>query len=232
MKKEELLKFYDKFKLLIFPAVIVLSSLILIILVIYPQVTKLLANQKAAGEIAEKSKFLEAKVQTLESYDPADLALKVNSALSSYPVDKDYVNVLRLLQNIIAQSGFSIVSLSLGAVSERSGNVSSYGLKLDVLGPTIKLPTLLSNIESSYRLMRLSNLETSAGKDLQTSASLNVEVLYASGPVGFGSIDSPLPELSSEEETILARLARVGDITIEEQTTAQLGPRGKSDPFE
>lgn len=232
MKKEELLKFYDKFKLLIFPAVIALSSLILIILVIYPQVIKLLDNQKKTADLGGKANFLEAKALELENYNTEDLQVKVKSALSSYPADKDYANLVKLLQNIVAQSGFNVVALSLGAASDKKGNAQSYSIKLDVLGAAAKLPILLGQLESSYRLMRLSTLETSGGKDGQTSVSLNIEVLYASAPDGFGNIESPLPKLSQKEEEILSRLTAVNPIVSQEPAASQLGPKGKSNPFE
>lgn len=232
MKKEELLKFYDKFKLFIFPAVVAVLSLLLILLVIYPQIVKLLENQKQAADLTERSKLMEGKAKELENYDIKDLTLKVNSALSSYPAEKDYVNSLRILQNIVSQSQFSVVSLGLQAGSGE-GKIQSYNMKLDVLGPGVNLPKLLSNIENSYRLMRVVSLETSAGKDLQTNASLTINVLYEDIPKGYGSSDSPLPKFSEKEQDILSRLAAIGDIIIpQDQQGAQLGPRGKTNPFE
>ena len=231
MKKEELLNFYEKFKLFIFPAVVAVSSLMLIVFVIYPQVTKLLSNQQIAAELKNKSKTLDTKAQALENYNPDDLDLKVKSALSSFPSEKDYITVLRLLQNIVAQSGFTTVSLSLGGSSEKGAGTQSYGLKLDVLGQVTKLADLLSNIESSYRLMRVSGLETSPGKDSQISASFNIDVLYAQAPNDFGSVDSPLPQLSEKEQAILGRLESVAMVN-QEKIASQSGLRGKVDPFE
>jgi len=113
IKKEQALKFYLSYKEYVFSAVVVLSSLILIIFVIYPQTSKLLSNRKVEEDVNQRSKFLEAKAQTLESYDQEDLNLKVGKVLSAYPVDKDLVAAVSLLQNFIAQSGFSIISLEI-----------------------------------------------------------------------------------------------------------------------
>lgn len=233
MKKEELLKFYEKFKLFIFPAVVLLMSLLLIMLVIYPQVMKFLENQKQVAQLKEKSEILESKAKELESYDPKDLSLKVNSALSSYPTDKDYVNSLRILQTIVAQSQFVVASMTLSGGSEDTGaKAQSYNMKLDVIGPMANLPKLLSNIENSYRLMRVVSLDTSAGKDLLTNASLTVNILYADAPKGYGSADSPLPKFTEKEQEILSRLAAIGDIVIPQEQGVQLGPRGKTNPFQ
>ncbi len=233
MDKETILNLYQKYRLYIFPAVVALSSLILITFVIYPQIIKLITNQKDEGEIINKSKFLEVKAQTLESYDLTDLNRKVSFALNSYPSEKDYVSTLGLLQNIVSQSGFSTTSISLGSNSSKSGNAQSYDIKLDVVGPSTLLSSLLSNIESSSRLMRVNNVDITTGKDPNgASMSLNVGILYSSVPTASGSIDSPLPELSQKDEGIIAKLAQEAVLVNPQQTTTQLGPRGRANPFE
>lgn len=240
VKKEEILKFYHDYRFYIFPAIVALSSLILIIFVIYPQALKLITNQIIGKEISNKLKFLEVKAQTLESYDPADLNRKVNFALGSYPTDKDFVSAMDVLQNLTSQSGFNVISMSLGLNSSKSTGVQSYNLKLDILGPSTQLSILLSNIESSPRLMRVSSVETAVGKDPQVATiSLNIDVLYSSAPKEFGSVDSPLPELSDADEEGIAKIARASstertseNLPITTEPLGPLGPRGKSNPFE
>lgn len=241
MKKEELLKFYQNYRFYIFPVIVALSSLILIIFVIYPQTIKLLTNQKIGGEIAKKSVILETKAQTLENYDSGDLSAKVNSALSFYPSEKDLASIIGLLQDITAKSGFSITSLSLGGGLENKG-LQSYGVKLDAVGPQKLMQNFLSNLEGSLRLIRISSLETSSAINQTIQASISLDVLYSSQTGDLGSIDSPVPQLSKEEEEVLARLAKVSPTTTttttvttgqpQTQTQTQLGPRGKLNPFE
>lgn len=231
MKKEGLLKFYLHYRLYIFPAVAVVSSLILIIFVIYPQAVKLLTNQKLEQDLSKKGAFLEEKAQALESYDTADLSEKIKYVLSSYPTDKDFANAVGVLQNLMAQAGFNIVSLSLGGSSGKEAKLQSYSVKLDLLGPLRFLPVLLSNIEGSPRLMRVSGIETTVGKDeASATITLNIEVLYSEAPSGFGTVDSPLTQLSQKDEEVLAALASSGVSQLE--ATAAAAPRGKSNPFE
>lgn len=233
MKKEQALKFYLSYKLYIFSAIVALSNLILITFVIFPQTGKLLSNQKAEQDISQKSKFLEAKAQALERYDPEDLNLKVKNTLNSYPVDKDLVAAVNLFQNFTAQSGFSIAALSIGGGSTKDG-AQSYIIKLDILGPKDLLPSMLTSIENSTRLMRVSSIGTSVGRDPNSATiSLTVDVLYSSAPGGFGSVESTLPELSQKDEEVLAKLAAVSSTTnVQPQTPGALPPRGKANPFE
>lgn len=232
--KKELVKFYITYKLFIFPAIVALSCLILIGFVIYPQVSQLLSNQKAQGEFIRRSEILEAKAQDLEKFDARDLDLKVNYALGAFPTDKDFATVVGLLQSITSKSGFNINSLSLGAGAGKAQNAQVYTIKLDLIGPKLLLPALINNIESSPRLMRVGSLDTTVGRDAQSSAvSLDLEVLYAPLPNEFGTLDSPLPELTEKDDELLSRIARTGEVvSVVQPGTVQLGPRGKPNPFE
>lgn len=231
MRKEQISKFYQTYKLYIFPLVVAFSSLILIIFVIYPQAVKLITDQKVEAETASKSQFLEVKAQELEEYDPADLNEKVDYVLSAYPTDKDFVSAMGILHSLITKSGFNVISMTLGSAVAAT-NVQSYNLKVEIIGPQTLFPVLLTNIENSPRLMRVSNIQTTIGGSQGSAVSLNIDVLYAAAPSGFGSVDSPLPQLSEKDEEIITKLARSTTPVSSTQTPVIPGPRGKENPFE
>lgn len=241
MTKIEILKFYQTYKFFLFPSIVVISALILLVFVIYPQTIKLLTNQKSASDITKKVAFLENKVQAMEGYNPEDLKIKVDSALSSYPVDKDLAIIIGLMQDITAKSGFNISSLSLGSGGKKDGNAQSYIIKLETIGLITSLPGFLKNLESSTRLLRISSIDVSIGKDQAVNLGLIIEALYASAPEDFGSIDSPIPELSQEEQVTLTKLARAAPVSIQTSVPSQTsiptepvitGPVGRDNPFE
>lgn len=233
MKKETIAKFYLNYRLYIFPAMVALSSLFLIVFAIYPQTAKLITNQKAQGDLTNKSQFLETKVSALESYDGEDLSRKVAVALSAYPTDKDFGNVVGLLQQLVGQSGFNITSLALGNVSSQADSSSSYEIKLQITGSKNLLSILLNNLENSARLMRVNNIDVSSGSNPQIiDISLGVAVLYSSPPQSFGSIDSPIPKLSQENEELITRLAKVTSVSVSPPQQAPSLSRGKANPFE
>src|SRR3989344_6562377 len=219
---DELIRLYQVHKLYIFPIIVGLSSLILIIFIIYPQTVKLISNQQVSGEMFNKSQFLETKVQALESYDVDSLKSQVSFALGFYPTDKDIVPILGLLQNLAAESGFSVISMSLsgGGIKNQSSKAQSYGVKLEVLGPTQFLPSFLSKIEGSQRLMRVGSVDvTSAGSSKGSSVAIEVDVLYSTSSNDLGSIDSQLPELSQKNQEVIARLASLNKNSISSQQT-------------
>lgn len=231
MKKETVAKFYLQYRLYIFPAIVALSSLFLIIFAIYPQTAKLIENQKAAGDLINKSKFLTTKVAALESYNEEDLSSKVGVALNAFPVYKDYERILGLLQGLATESGFTISSIALGNTAGQAGNSNSFGIKLEIKGPKALFQNLLTNLENSPRIMRISNIDITATQASgAVDASLVLEVLYSPMPQNFGSIDSPLPELTQKEEELLASFAERS--LVASPSAAQPSQRGKTNPFE
>lgn len=230
MKKEVLMKFYSTYKLYIFPAAVAISCLILIIFVIYPQMDKFLSNNKAVSELKKKGDFLEVKAQALEGLDGSDLSSKLDSALLFFPADKDFTNVLGLLQNITSKSSFSILSFALGTQTAVKG-AQGYLIKLEVKGPKFLLPQLLVSIENSDRVMRVTSIEVNLSPGESVNAFLGIDVLYSSAPSSFGTTDSPLPTLTQEDEQLIATLAKTGGV-LKQPVFVPTVPLGKSDPFE
>lgn len=231
MKKETVSKFYLRYRLYIFPAIVALSSLFLIIFAIYPQTAKLIENQKIAGDLMNKSQFLATKVTALESFNEEDLSQKVGVALKAFPVDKDYGNIFGLLQGLATQSGFTISSIALGNTSGKLGNASSFAIKLEVSGPKSFFQNFLNSLDNSPRIMRVSSVDISSAQTSTTlNAALVIEILYSPAPQNFGTVDSPLPSLSQKEEELLATLSRT--VVPASPSAVQTSPRGKSNPFE
>lgn len=236
MSRDSWNKFYKHYRLFIFPAGVALSCLILIVFVMIPQISKIIEGTQKEAEIRAKSQFLATKVEALEGYNGADLQQKVGYLLASLPVEKDFVNVIGLLQKLTSENGFSIVSLSLGVgIGGQSSKEQSYGVKMEAIGSRSLLNRLLNSIEGSPRLIRINDMEISAGRAGDfVNASLTIEVLFSPMPKELGTVDSPLPEISESEQVLIQRLARTQTLpsTPVSPATVSLTPRGKPNPFE
>lgn len=232
MRKEEIIKFYQTYRLYIFPTIVALSSIFLIVFAIYPQIMKMITNQKNVNDLTIKSKLLETKVTALEGLDTEDLAQKVGIAIVSLPAEKDYGGALDLLQQLVITSGFRISSISLSNSVNKLGNTDGLEVKLDVKGVRNMFQTLLDNIDNSPRLVRINNFDVSSISSQQLiDASLTVEVLFVRLPQSQASTDAPLLELNQKDKELLTNLARNNNISSTsggEVSTV----RGKVNPFE
>lgn len=232
--KEELTKFYQKYRIFIFPAVVAISSLFLIVFAIIPQISKLIDNQKAVNVLAAKSDLLEAKAATLENYDNEDLTEKVQLVLRTYPADKDPANILGFLQQLVTSSGFSVTSISPSSSSNKLVSGSGYSVRIEVIGTKALFENLLDNLENSARLLAVSSIDIAESGSQLLNATLELEVLYANVPTTYGTDDSPLPKIKQQDETMLAKLAKLNATTKSSEDSSSMiyVPRGKSNPFE
>ncbi|OGE77187.1 hypothetical protein A3J19_01755 [Candidatus Daviesbacteria bacterium RIFCSPLOWO2_02_FULL_41_8] len=234
MKKKDLIEFYSIHKLKIFPLIVSLSSLFLSIFVIYPQVVKLISNQEAIGSLNKKSQLLETKVIALQSYDIEELSRKLGIILESLPPDKDYGNILGLLQRLTVNSGFSANLISFTKGTGDGAGVSNYGVQMSVKGFRDNFQTLLDSLENSSRLVRINKIEVSSRTNSPTlESSLGIEALYEGMPKNVGEVDSSLPEFSQKDEELIKELAELEQaILATSSSSAVQSPRGKSNPFE
>lgn len=231
MKKEDILNFYQKYKLIIFPVLVSVSSVILIVLVIYPQLAKLISNNEMYNTINERSKFLEVKAVELNSLDETDLQNKLNLSLAALPPSKDYTEVISILQSLTNKTGFNIISLQFGQSADSKGDKSNFAVKLDIVGPKVTLDALLDNIEKSYRPMRVSGMEltTNSGGSAVVNVALAINVYFAQLPSSIGSIDAPLPQLSQKDQELITSLS--SSVNVPTTPNVEIS-RGKVDPFE
>lgn len=233
MKKEDILKHYQAYKLIVFPVVIALSSLFLIVFAIYPQITKLISNHRVAGDLNAKSKFLETKVSALEGINAEDLSKNVSFTLQALPPDKDYGNALGLLQQLVTRPGFSISSITLSNTSSKLGNVDGFEVKLELKGTRVMFQALLNLLEQSPHLLRVNNFDITFNSGQQTlDVALAVEVLYSQLPQNLGTADAPLPQISQKDNEVLSALAGAGINAASLPATAEGSSRGKANPFE
>lgn len=234
MKKEDLGHFYSIHKAQIFPVIVALASLFLIIFVIYPQILKLINNQNALGDLNRRSEFLETKVVALERYSGEDLPSKLEIILGTLPTDKNFGDVLGLLQQLTTKFGFITNSISFGNNANKAADVSNFSVKLVTKGSKVMFKTLLDNLESSPRLIRVSNIEVSSKQGSQVfDSSLALGVLYSQLPKDFGGIDSTLPELSQKDEELILKLEELKQTALTSSTSSAVeSPRGKANPFE
>lgn len=237
---KETLKFYQKYKIIIFPTIVAFCSLILLMVIILPQTIKLLDNQSLEKDILKKSEFLEAKAQTLASYDTQDLSSKVNYALNSFPSDKDFATAVGVIQDLTGKLGFTISSLTLAPDSAlEDTDTESYGINLSLSGSIGSLQDLLNGIESSHRLMRVRSVESSVkNEENVTTVFLTIAVLFSPTSSSLNP-DAPLPDLSQTDQEVLAQLAQISPPVsisapspVGPSSPSQLPARGKPNPFE
>ena len=226
--------FYFKYRILICPTLVGISSLILIVFIIYPQILKLISNNEALNGVLAKNKNLEVKASQLENINDGELNQNLNLSLAALPMDKDLAGALGEVQSLVNQSGFNLLSLSVGSGND-VGEFNGFNVKAEVEGSQVLLASLLTTIESSGRIMKVSSVELNRLSIKESvNAVVTIEVFYSPIPTTLGAIDSPLPKVEDKDKEVLANLAAArgfsGAVVV---TSGDLSvPVGKSNPFE
>lgn len=230
MTKVAFKKIYITYRLYIFPVVIIFSCLILIVLIIYPQTSQLIQNYQTENQLKSKFQIMEAKAQVLEKVDGEDIKNKLKLAMSSYPSEHEYPDVVGIIQNIVSRYGFTMTSLHLGGSSETSKTTTSdFSVKLELVGPKTMINSLINSLENAPRIMKVAGIEVSSPRSNDiVETVLTLAVYFKPLPNDFGNADSPLPTLSERDEVILATLTRAPASS----QSAFLVPKGKPNPFE
>lgn len=232
--KEDLKKFYVKYRILIFPALVGLSSLILIITVIFPQVRVLISNYQTLNQIKAQEDSLNVKAAQLSNIDQNKLSQNLSLSLSALPADPSLADAVARIQEVVFSSGFNLISVNISY-----GNTKmvppGFTIIAAIEGPGAILGNLLVNIESSPRVMKVSSVELNRIRNSDAvSVALSVDAYYQEIPQSLGKIDDPLPTLLQEETEILNNLAQ-NQFSLASQATSvdlSLVQKGKANPFE
>lgn len=234
MDTEQLKKYYQQYRLIIFPVVTAGASLILIALVIFPQLSKFLSNNEAYTSLQKQNEFLEVKADELENVNSGDLKQKLDISLAALPAGRDLTETMALLQSIVAQSGFLLNSLEFGSSAAGKGT-TGYTVNLDVTGSKANLSNLLNSIESSYRPMKVNNVDVALSRtDDNVNSTISINVFYAPIPNSVGKIDAPVPKLSATEQELIDKLSQETSLasSVDQSAPVNISPTGKADPFE
>lgn len=236
MKKETILEFYSKYKLILFPSLVSLACLILIALVIFPQAKSLLDGQNNLELSKEKLKTLEVKAQGLDQINETDLKNQLQLALVALPENKEPSAVVGAIQRIAATSGVSLISLGFSSSKGNSvGGADSFSIKAQIASSTAGISQFLNNLSETPLALNVTGISISSATSADLlAADLQIDVYFSPIPKTLGSVEDPLPELSAEEKTLINRLAKAQIVTPVSQssTPSTILPRGKSNPFE
>lgn len=230
MKKQKLSDVILKYRIHLVLFIAAVTSILLVIFIIYPQTVKLLELNSQQQDLVNKIDRLEDKITLLEAVDEGDIKDKLNLTLLALPIEQDLFNFIGFTQTIATQDGFNLVSVQFGSESMTTrGN--SYIVKAAFIGPKQFVKKFLADLEQSYRSVVVEQLELTQIKSLDTvNGAITMRVYYAPLPTTLGQIDSPIQSLTAEDEQVLINLSKLG-VNLAIQSN-QLVPRGKPNPFE
>lgn len=231
-----------RWQTIVAPALAIIVSFAVLILVIWPKFTGALRIRSQNVELEARVVSLAAKTQLLESLDKFLLDQQLSAVEAMLPSNEALFSFVRQVQSAAATSGVILNKIDVGPSSTSTSGVKSEAasapkiqVKVSATSDYRSLTTFLSRILSLPRANGIAELTISSsatgGEAGRLRTSAVIDAFWRQLPRDLGSIETPVVELTGEE---LELLAKVQSATV---STPSLGgavpqvPTGRSDLF-
>lgn len=195
---------------------------------IVPQVKQILNDKSSLDQETARLEKIKRKLNELKTINQNDLSERTNLALQAVPPEKNFLGLLSNLEkaankNSLAVESFQVIPGSLNVTQQ--GKLS---LKMSIIGSLENVKNFLVSAESILPIVDMKVIKIGIEKDIATT-EMSLDLSFLPLPKTLGSIDSPLPHLTVDEEKALSKLSGF------DRSQNDLGgsdiPAGKDNPF-
>lgn len=225
---------FTKYQNLIIAGFSIIVCVLLIAFLIFPQLVNLTNTNREVAQKKEKNRLLSQKISDLEFLNTEDYKNNLNASLAVLPDDKEIPGVIGQVLSMLSSSGLALDALTFTTQGDQSATLSSYTVKLSVVGETASLRMFFDKVNKSPRLMKVSDIEVSnIGILNRAQSTIELMVYFQPLPTTIGSIEQPISLLSDKEQEVLQKVNQLGLNNVSQSTdSSSVSPVGKSDPFE
>jgi Tfp pilus assembly protein PilO len=221
-----------KYKAIILPGLVALTSFAVLFLVLLPQFFNLITGQDEIARLERRIDNLQVKANELSGIDVSLYERYLRVAYNAVPEDREVPQALTVLQALLSTRNLVWEDLRYapGSSAQRQSN---FQLNLTVSGNLSDLRSFLIDLRNSPRLFIVEGLSTQtirAGNIV--SAEVRLIAFYEPIPTNLGQLEEPLPSpgLKAEDQAFLERLE--SSFSEVPPITGDFIPRGKQNPFE
>jgi len=231
----------------LFPILAISSVVLLTFVLLIPKVRQIMQIKKEIAGQEEQINKLSQKLGTLQNLSEPDLFDASNLLLEALPAQKDFYKVLSLTKKVFNDNNAQLLSFDFapGRISsdsagtkEESGNTNDMQLKVDFSASYESFSNLLQNLAKVLPLMEINSVKfssmnaTTSASLLNFEGTLSMKTYFVPLPTKMGSVDSPLPVVSSKEKQLLEDLKTYQRYEPEAAATeATPEAVGKENPF-
>lgn len=209
------------------PAIIFLVILFTGLVFLSPNLIKVIQIQKRINSERSILAQLTGKLSQLQAIDENGLTSKTEVLLKIIPPEKDVSVILSSLKNLSSISNLNLKGVQLDPGDLANDNQMLISLKLE--GPVEGLKQFLEKIKLASPLMRPKSITTSY-QESGNEMDLVLETFFLAFPQTLGAVDSPLPEISPDEEKVYQKASSF-ELPSSEVDNSLIQPSGKENPF-
>lgn len=211
-----------KYRFVLLPLAASLIIVLSTILFVLPKVREIFEIKGRLEEEQEKLSSLTEKVAFLVGLDEYELGEKVVVAEEALPSKKAIAEILVALSSLSSETevSFGGLEISPGKLVPEKFEVLAFKLTLE--GPRPNIQNFFGRVNQVLPIMKVISFGIQEEK-----ATVEIESYSSSLPKSLGKIDTPLPEITKEEEKIYQKIAQFESF---EKKLPSI-PTGKENPF-
>lgn len=195
---------------------------------IVPQVKQILNAKNNLDQETARLEKVKRKLNELRTINQNDLSQRTDLSLQALPPEKNFLDLLSNLQkaansNSLAVESFQIIPGNLNVTQQGKLN-----LKMGVVGSLENVKNFLVSAENILPIIDMKTVKIGIEKEIVTT-DISLDLSFLPLPKTLGSIDSPIPHLTADEEKVLSKLS--GFEHIPNDLGGSSVPTGKDNPF-
>lgn len=241
MTIKEVFSFIKKYETVISSVAIILFVIFLSIQLLMPNIQKINEILNQREELKQKLSKLQKKEKILSSLDQQYYKENFPKLSLSLPETKDFVLLFTTFDQLQTKTGVSILrtDFQLGTLSTNSAtfklgktmDIYKIPLNLKIAGGIDQIIQFLDSLSDfSGRLITLDSIRLEINDDGNIIAMLDGNAYFYPLPSAIGSIDSPLPEMSQSQADIMGLVSRIS-LVIPQEAKAENIPVGVQNLF-
>lgn len=231
MDHTEIKKVVAKYKPVVMPVTVAISSLIITVLLIIPQLLSFFTTQDEIRQVYQRAEILEAKANELESSDALKAQASLQAVKSIMPQDPDIPTAVVILSDLASKSSLLLDGISYLPPGE--ANKTSFRLSVRVSGSLNNIRAFILSLKDASRIFQVETISMRTLPSNRVEAEIPVAVYF--GPVTVHrTAESIVPTLTSEEQNLLSKienLAKVQPSTASSTLDSSI-TTGRPNPFE
>lgn len=238
---QTVLTFIKKYEIIIASGVLLLCSVILLFKFAIPNFAK-------ANRVFKDQQVLKKRLSTLAKKDASLSLLDKQYYTDSYqkirrvlPATTDYYSLFTSLDDLQTKTGITVLKsdFQLGTISSASGkfvrakgtNAFAIPITVEVSGTLPQLTAFMTGLSDlSERLITLDSIALTFKDNGMMQARFTGNAYFYSQPAALGSLESPLPQIPTQNEAILSQIAQTAPVIADETTLEEI-PVGKKNLF-
>lgn len=195
---------------------------------IVPQVKQILSDKSSLDQETARLEKIKRKLNELKTINQNDLSERTNLALQAISPEKNFLDLLSNLEKAANKSSLAVESFQIIPGSLNVTQQGKLSLKMSIIGSLENVKNFLVSAESILPIVDMKVVKIGIEKDIATT-EISLDLSFLPLPKTLGSIDSPLPRLTVDEEKALSKLSGF------DRSQNDLGgsdvPAGKDNPF-